>query len=76
MNKLISGDNTYKTTVDKVLVDVHDLAKGSKNLYEVDKDKVSIIIRLNNSGKEYFAEINPSKITTSNYKRVLTFLQG
>jgi hypothetical protein len=77
LNKLISGDEKYKTTVDKVLVDAHEFAKGEKNLYDVDKDKVSIIIHLINSPeKEYFVKLNPTNITTNNYKKVLNILQG
>lgn len=77
LNKLLSGDSKYKATVDKVIVDAHEFAIGTKNLYDVDRDKVSIIIHLTNSAdKEYFANLNPSNITTSNYKKVLNILQG
>lgn len=75
LNKLISGDDRYKATVDKVLSDTHNLATGDKDLYQIDKDKFSIIIYLKSTHEDYFKELDPDKLTKSQYKKVLGYLQ-
>jgi len=75
LNKLVSGDNTYKETVDKVLSDTHSLATGNKDLYQIDRDKFSIIIYLKSTHEDYFKELDPGKLTKSQYKKVLDYLQ-
>ncbi|HCZ36785.1 MAG TPA: hypothetical protein DHV26_12760 [Cytophagales bacterium] len=75
LNKLISGDIKYKDTVDRVLLDAHQLALGNKSLYQIDRDKFSIIIYLKTSHEEYFKELNPDKLTKTQYRKVLNYLQ-
>jgi len=75
LNKLISGDRKYKDTVDRVLLDAHQLALGNKSLYQIDRDKFSIIIYLKTSHEEYFKELNPDKLTKTQYRKVLNYLQ-
>lgn len=75
LNQLLDGQSKYKSEIDDVLSEVIALAKGTKTLFQVDRDKLPIILYLKNSDPEFFSDIDIQEITNDVYKKTLSSIE-
>ena len=76
LNHVIEGDKNYKEPVDHVILETCALAKGTKNLYSIDRDSFPIVVYLQTHAAKFFKTLNPDPLAFSSetYKRVSEIL--
>lgn len=76
ISRIINGEVVKeKIFIDSILQDVHDLAVGTKNFYELNRDGYPVSMYLYDGDKEFFKNLTPDSISTDDYKKVLNILQ-
>lgn len=77
LKEAISGEQKYKKEIDEVLNEVKHLAKGEKELYEVSKEMLQVILFLRNKNEKFFStEIDEKQIEDKDiYKKMLSSIE-
>lgn len=71
LEQVINGHDGYRSLVDPIIKDVHDLATQVKNYYTIDRDGYPIILYLYNKDIDYFRHLNVDNISLPNYEYIL-----
>lgn len=76
LNKAVQGDTAYASIVNDVILETHQYVLGEKNLYNIKRDSMNIILLLANAEKEYFKNLdnNPTQYNADTYNKVLTLI--
>ncbi len=75
LNKALHGDSDYKEMVDGVILETNQYAKGVKDLYNINKDLMNIILMLADSEHDYFVALdNPQQYNNETYEKILGIL--
>lgn len=76
LNKAIQGEQSYKPIVNDVILETHKYAAGEKNLYNIKRDSLNIILLLAEQEADYFKNLaaNPERYNTEIYSKVLKLL--
>ncbi|RUA31626.1 MAG: hypothetical protein DSY77_12845 [Bacteroidetes bacterium] len=77
LKEAINGEQKYKKEIDEVLNEVKHLAKGEKELYEVSKEMLQVILFLRNKNEKFFStEIDEKQIDDKDiYKKMLSSIE-
>ncbi len=76
LNHLLKGNEKYKTTVDEVISEAHDLAVDKKNLYSIDRSLYQIIVFLKNKEPEFFADLDTNSLDKTVYQKVFDIIKS
>lgn len=75
LSYLIDGVDKYRSVVDKVLADAHDLATGKKDVYSVDRANYPLTVYLKNSDPNFFKSLDTRSLQKSDYQTVLSIIE-
>lgn len=78
LNKASEGESKYADVVNNVILETHLYAKGEKNLYNINRDSINIILLLVNLENDYFKNLSntPENYNQDTYSRVLDLLKA
>lgn len=71
LKNAIKGDDKYKELIKPVIQETHQLVKGEKNYYTIDRGNYPIITYLAESDPEFFESIDTENLHTGDYSRIL-----
>ncbi|MDP4283163.1 MAG: hypothetical protein Q8891_01975 [Bacteroidota bacterium] len=76
LTKAIQGDQSYAPIVNDVILETHKYVAGEKNLYNIKRDSMNIILLLAGLEADYFKNIadNPEQYDNKIYSKVLNLL--
>lgn len=67
----LAGNGIYEDDyLLKIISETHDLACGSKTFYSIDRDNYPIVTTLYSRDKEFFKQIDPSKVSTTDFRKI------
>jgi hypothetical protein len=78
LNKALQGDESYASIVNEVILETHKYVAGERNLYNVNRDSINIILLLAGLEKEYFKNLtgNPKLYDKEIYSKVLNVIKN
>lgn len=78
LNKAFQGESKYADVVNEVILETHLYAKGEKNLYNINRDSINIILLLADLKNDFFKNLNstPEKYNKETYSTVLNLLEA
>ncbi|MEO9872404.1 hypothetical protein [Ekhidna sp.] len=74
ISQYLNGQAKYKDIIDNVIVEAHSLAIGEKQIFQVDRDKLKIIVHLKNADTKFFQRIDPDQLKIDDYRKLKTLL--
>lgn len=76
LDQAAKGNEKYATAVNDVILETHQFVAGQKNLYNINRDSINIILLLSNLDREYFVQLvdNPQDYNTGTYSKVLELI--
>lgn len=77
LTKAMQGEKPYVPIVNDVILETHKFVAGEKNLYNIKRDSINIILLLAESEKDYFKNLveNPDQYNQETYSKVLDILR-
>ena len=77
LTKAIQGEHSYAPIVNDVILETHKFVAGEKNLYNIKRDSMNIILLLASLEKDYFMNLSdvPDKYNVEIYAKVLNLLK-
>jgi len=76
LNKVIQGEVSYAPIVNDVILETHKYAAGQKDLYNIKRDSINIILLLAELEVDFFRDLNdnPDQYNPATYSKVLDLL--
>lgn len=77
LTKAIQGEESYSPIVNDVISETHKYVAGEKNLYNISRDSMNIILLLAGLEKEFFKNLigNQESYNKATYSKVLDLLK-
>ena len=72
LDQALKGNAVYASVVNDVILETHQYTSGEKNLYNINRDLMNIILLLSEVDKNYFAQLqdNPAAYDQETYSKV------
>lgn len=77
LSKVINGESSYTPIVNDIIEQTHLYVCGKKDLYEIKRDSINIVLLLAESKKDFFKKLdkNPERYNKEIYTKVLDIVQ-
>jgi uncharacterized membrane protein YcgQ (UPF0703/DUF1980 family) len=77
LDHALKGDSRYTSIVNDVILEAHKYTTGLKNLYNIKRDLMNIILLLSDTDKNYFEQLqdNPEEYNSQTYSKVKDIIQ-
>jgi hypothetical protein len=76
LNKALQGERSYEPIVNDVILETHKFVAGEKNLYNIKRDSMNIILLLAGLEADYFRSLveTPDQYNNEIYSKVLDII--
>lgn len=77
LNKALQGEQSYAPIVNDVILETHKFVAGEKNLYNIKRDSMNIILLLAGLEADYFKNLvdKPDQYNNEIYSKVLDIIE-
>jgi len=77
LDHAVKGNAQYASVVNDVIQETHRYVSGDKNIYNINRDLMHIILLLSETDKKYFVDLadNPERYDNHTYRKVLEMIK-